>query len=183
MRRFLDICEFSPFPPAHGRVLSGARRIAEKRDWRHFLYCAAFFLPPLGRHPAIIAIADICSTKLRGLGCMNQIFAVIRTKGSAWDHRQPMEQRVGWRSHAAFMNGLEAEGFVLLGGPLDGASDVLLVVRAETAEQVRFRLSQDPWGPEMLETTRIAQWSLRLGDVSPWAETQQQRMPLEPPSP
>ena len=86
-----------------------------------------------GCRPAIIAIADICSIKLRGLGRMNQIFAVIRTKGSAWDHRQPMEQQVGWRSHAAFMNGLEAEGFVLLGGPLDGTSDVLLVVRAETA--------------------------------------------------
>jgi hypothetical protein len=66
---------------------------------------------------------------------------------------------VNWRSHASFMNGLEAEGFVLLGGPLDGTSDVLLVVRAETAEQVRFRLSEDPWGLEMLETTRIAQWS------------------------
>jgi hypothetical protein len=140
-------------------------------------------LPPLGRRPAIIAIAHICSTKLRGLGRMNQIFAVIRTKGSAWDHRQSMEQQVGWSSHASFMNGLEAEGFVLLGGPLDGASDVLLIVRAETREQVRFRLSEDPWGAEMLETTRIAQWSLRLGDMSPWAETQQQRMPLKPPSP
>ena len=142
-----------------------------------------FLLPPLGRRPAIIAIAHICSTKLRGLGRMNQIFAVIRTKGSAWDHRQSMEQQVGWSSHASFMNGLEAEGFVLLGGPLDGASDVLLIVRAETREQVRFRLSEDPWGAEMLETARIAQWSLRLGDMSPWAETQQQRMPLKPPSP
>jgi hypothetical protein len=114
---------------------------------------------------------------------MNQIFAVVRTKGSAWNHRQPMEQQVGWSSHASFMNGLEAEGFVLLGGPLDGTSDVLLVVRAETAEQVRFRLSEDPWGAEMLETTRIAQWSLRLGDVSPWAEIQQQCTPLKPPPP
>ena len=76
---------------------------------------------------------------------MNQIFAVIRTKGSAWDHRQPMEQQVGWRSHASFMNGLEAEGFVLLGGPLDGTSDVLLVVREETAEQVRC--PKTPGGP------------------------------------
>jgi hypothetical protein len=113
---------------------------------------------------------------------MNQIFAVIRTKGSAWDHRQPMEQQAGWRSHASFMNRLEAERFVLLGGPLDGTWDVLLVVQAETAEQVRLRLSEDPWGPEILETTRIAQWSLRLGDVSPWAETQQQRVPRTPPS-
>ena len=110
---------------------------------------------------------------------MNQIFAVIRTKGPAWDHRQPMEQQVGWRSHAAFMNGLEAEGFVLLGGPLDGTSDVLLVVRAETAEQVRFRLSQDPWGPEMLETTRIAQSSQLFWITFPGHDGSDDRKPRQ----
>ena len=114
---------------------------------------------------------------------MKQLFAVIRTKGSAWDQGKPMEQQAGWGPHASFMNGLEAEGFILLGGPLDDTPDVLLVVWAETAEQVRLRLSEDPWRPEMLEMARIAHWSLRLGDVSPWAQAQQQRMPLAPPSP
>jgi hypothetical protein len=104
---------------------------------------------------------------------MKQIFAVIRTQGPAWDHSQPLEQQAGWKPHASFMNGLEAEGFVLLGGPLDGTADVLLVVRAETADEVGLRLSEDPWRPEMLETTRIAHWSLRLGAEGRWAQAQQ----------
>jgi hypothetical protein len=106
-----------------------------------------FLLPPLGRRPAIIAIAHICSTKLRGLGRMNQIFAVVRAKGSAWDHRQLMEQQVGWRSHASFMNGLEAEGFVLLGGPLDGTSDAYSLCERRPRSRFAFVCPKTPGGP------------------------------------
>ena len=75
-----------------------------------------------------------------------------------------MESQAEWAQHASFMNSLVKEGFVIRGGPLEGTSDVLLVVRAETPDQVRSRLAEDPWaGNDLLRITRVAPWTLRLG--------------------
>ena len=46
------------------------------------------------------------------------IFAVIRTRGPRWNDSAAPGRQVDWRAHADFMNGLVADGFVLLGGPL-----------------------------------------------------------------
>lgn len=60
---------------------------------------------------------------------MPRLFAVTRSRGPAWNQSLPLEQKDDWPAHAAFMNALHAEGFVLFGGPLEGTSDVLLIVR------------------------------------------------------
>lgn len=93
-----------------------------------------------------------------------KLFAVIRTRGAAWRASSPLEGQEAWGGHAAFMNALEKEGFVALGGPLDGTSDVLLIVRANAPEEIGDRLQADPWTRlDLLRTTRIAPWTLRLG--------------------
>ncbi len=61
------------------------------------------------------------------------------------------------------MNALEAEGFVVFGGPLEGSADFLLIFRAENADEVLARLAGDPWGTERLVLTRISPWTLLLG--------------------
>jgi len=77
-----------------------------------------------------------------------------------------MESQADWTAHASFMNALAKEGFVILGGPLEGTSDVLLVTRAATADEVRSRLAEDPWaGNDLLRVTRVAPWTLRLGSL------------------
>jgi hypothetical protein len=77
-----------------------------------------------------------------------------------------MEAQEGWRSHADFMNGLEKDGFVLLGGPLEGTPDVLLIVRAGDEAEIRNRLSADPWSQQdILPIARISPWTLRLGSL------------------
>lgn len=43
------------------------------------------------------------------------------------------------------MNGLVAEGFVLLGGLLEGTHDVLLSVRGESVDDVERHLAADVW--------------------------------------
>jgi uncharacterized protein YciI len=97
---------------------------------------------------------------------MQQLFAVIRARGSAWQDSQPMESQADWAAHASFMNALAKEGFVILGGPLEGTSDVLLVIRATTPDEVRSRLAEDPWaGNDLLRITRVAPWTLRLGSL------------------
>jgi hypothetical protein len=79
---------------------------------------------------------------------MKRLFAVIRSYGGAWQASQPIAGQVAWDSHASFMNALEKKGFIVLGGPLEGTSDVLLVVRAEAPDEIIEQLSADP-GPAL----------------------------------
>ena len=97
---------------------------------------------------------------------MKKHFMAIRTRGPAWQESRPLEGQDDWAAHASFMNALATEGFVILGGPLEGTSDVLLVFRATTPEEIRSRLADDPWtGKDLLRITRIAPWTLRLGSL------------------
>jgi uncharacterized protein YciI len=56
-----------------------------------------------------------------------------------------MEEQENWQAHAAFMNALHSEGFVLLGGPLEGTPNTLLIIEASDTEEIKTRLSNDPW--------------------------------------
>jgi uncharacterized protein YciI len=97
---------------------------------------------------------------------MPQLFAVIRTRGPAFEPSRPLEAQADWAAHAAFMNGLVRDGSVILGGPLEGTADVLLVMRAASAEDARGRLAADPWTvQDLLRVSRISPWTLRLGSL------------------
>jgi hypothetical protein len=97
---------------------------------------------------------------------MKKHFMAIRTRGPAWQESRPLEGQDDWGAHASFMNALATEGFVILGGPLEGTSDVLLVFQATTPDEVRSRLVEDPWTlKDLLRITRIAPWTLRLGSL------------------
>lgn len=95
---------------------------------------------------------------------MRRFFAVVRSRGPAWDRVQSLEEQPGWPAHVVFMNALAAEGFVVVGGPLGGTDDTLLIVCAEHEDEIRRRLAGDPWSRGMLELSRIAPWDLRLGE-------------------
>ena len=95
-----------------------------------------------------------------------KLYAVIRTRGSAWQKSLPLEQQRDWDAHAAFMDALVDDGLVLLGGPLEGTSDVLLITRADDPGEIERRLQSDPWTTGgLLRTLRIDPWTLRLGKL------------------
>jgi uncharacterized protein YciI len=74
-----------------------------------------------------------------------------------------------WEAHAAFMDALAEDGFLLAGGPLGGEDDacrVLHVVDATDANAVAARLNEDPWTPHMLLTLSIEPWTVLLGGFS-----------------
>jgi uncharacterized protein YciI len=97
-----------------------------------------------------------------------RVFAVINTRGPNWNDDKPMEEQGDWRAHADFMNGLLAEGFVLLGGPLVGTRDVLLIVRAQDEAEIEARRGEDIWVVnDLLSRRQINPWWLRLGTVGP----------------
>jgi uncharacterized protein YciI len=95
-----------------------------------------------------------------------RLFAVTRTRGPAWDPARPMEAQADWAGHAAFIHSLHAEGFVLLVGPLEDTPDALLIVRARDAQEIDARLARDCWTHlDLLRTTQVAPWTLRLGSI------------------
>ena len=99
---------------------------------------------------------------------MQRVFAVIRSRGLGWDEARSLEEQAGWPAHAAFMDALQAEGLVVLGGPLAGTPDVLLIMRAHDEDQITSCLAEDPWSrSEILEFKAMAAWTLRLGSIDP----------------
>jgi len=91
------------------------------------------------------------------------LFAVRNQRGGPWDWSRPMREQEAWKEHAAFMNALVDDGLVLLGGPLEGGRDVLLIVAARSEAAVRDRLAEDPWQRTgMLTTTAIEGWTILL---------------------
>jgi uncharacterized protein YciI len=95
-----------------------------------------------------------------------RLFAVTRTRGPSWNPELSLEEQDDWTSHAAFMNTLRGEGFVLLGGPLEGTPDVLLIIQAADAEEIRLCLAGDSWSRNgLLRITQIVPWTLRLGTI------------------
>jgi uncharacterized protein YciI len=95
-----------------------------------------------------------------------KLFAVIRTKGDAWSALLGLEEQPEWDAHARFMNALQKEGFIVLGGPLEDTPDVLLIVHASGPDEIRKRLQDDPWtSRDLLRISRISPWALRLGSL------------------
>jgi uncharacterized protein YciI len=90
--------------------------------------------------------------------------AVTRSRGRAWNHSRDLDEQERFAEHASFMNTLVADGFVVLGGPLDDQMSTLLIVDAPNEEAVRARLAGDPWSAMgLLEVTAVAAWEILLG--------------------
>lgn len=88
---------------------------------------------------------------------------VTRTHGPAWDDSKPLESQDLWPEHAAFMDSLTAKGFVLLGGPIDGGREALLIIDAPDEAAIHETLARVPWTPSgHLETGAIRHWTVRL---------------------
>jgi uncharacterized protein YciI len=89
---------------------------------------------------------------------------VVRAeRGGPWDFSKDMREQDGWPEHAAYMDRMFDDGFLLLAGPLEGGRDVLWVVKAESKEQIRERMAEDPWSPSgMLTPVRIEEWDIVL---------------------
>jgi hypothetical protein len=90
-------------------------------------------------------------------------YAVRVERGGPWDWSRGLREQAGWDEHARFMDGLVDEGFILLGGPLQGDRDVLHIVTAPSEQAIRDRLADDPWSKNGMLTIRsIERWTILL---------------------
>jgi hypothetical protein len=95
---------------------------------------------------------------------VDDYFLVELAKGPGWDHSRGRREQAAWNEHAEFMDGLADEGFVLLGGPVDGDEGeyTLHVVDADGEDTIRARLAEDPWSGDLLTIHSIRPWSVWL---------------------
>jgi uncharacterized protein YciI len=74
-----------------------------------------------------------------------------------------MRSQDEWDEHAAFMDGLAASGFILLGGLLGDEGDAMHAVNASDEDEVRSKFGLDPWSKSgHLETRSILRWTILL---------------------
>lgn len=96
------------------------------------------------------------------------LFAVIREAGPSWTDGKGAFEQPAVNDHAAYLNVLASEGFVLFAGPLDGSEHdrirVLLIADAGSDTDVRRRLADDPWErTRRVVTTSVEPWNLLVG--------------------
>ena len=87
-------------------------------------------------------------------------FAVRLVHGPGWDASRQIRDQDGLAGHAAFMDGLVDDGFIILGGPVGDGEQTLHAVEAADENEIRARLAADPWAAARL---------LRIGTIEPWA--------------
>ncbi len=87
-------------------------------------------------------------------------FALTLVHGPNWDDTRGIREQQQWTEHATFMDGLVADGFILLGGPLGDGGRTLHVVESADEGHIRHRLAEDPWAGAGL---------LQIGSIEPWA--------------
>jgi uncharacterized protein YciI len=87
-------------------------------------------------------------------------FAVRLVHGPGWDPSRQIRDQDAWNEHAAFMDGLVEDGFIILGGPVGQGEQTLHVVEAADENEIEARLAEDPWALAGL---------LRIGSIESWA--------------
>jgi uncharacterized protein YciI len=91
------------------------------------------------------------------------MFAVTMKPGPNWDDSRDRREQDAWDEHAAFMDGLVDEGWLILGGPIGDGTNTMHAIEAADEQEVRDRFAQDPWAPTgQLEIAKIEPWTIWL---------------------
>jgi uncharacterized protein YciI len=93
---------------------------------------------------------------------MPAFLVTVLRSGPRWESSRSLEEQSGWTTHAAFMDGLVEDGFIILGGPLADEYRVVHAVEAESEDAVRATFARDPWSETHLHLDTIEPWTLRL---------------------
>ena len=95
---------------------------------------------------------------------MSKTFVVLSAAGPHRDLTKGTREQPLWDEHARFINGI-IEGFILMGGPFEEEGGAMLIVRAETADEVREKLKPDPWYTHgILQLQSIRRWDIFIDE-------------------
>jgi uncharacterized protein YciI len=95
-------------------------------------------------------------------------YVVISEAGPARKQSAGTREQPFWVDHAAFIDALVADGFIVLGGPFPDDGGAMIIVRAESEAEVRDRLEPDPWyRHEVLRLLGVHRWDPFINKLEP----------------
>jgi hypothetical protein len=98
---------------------------------------------------------------------MKNTFVAISSAGPNRDFSKGTREQPFWDEHAAFIDQLVAEGFILMGGPLVDEGGSLLIFNAEDENEVRQKMKNDPWLKQgILKQESIKRWQIFIDERS-----------------
>ncbi len=100
---------------------------------------------------------------------MKNTFLAISSAGPNRDLSKGTREQPFWDEHAAFIDQLVADGFILMGGPLVDEGGMphgaLLIVNAEDENEVREKLKNDPWFKQgILKLESVKRWEIFIDE-------------------
>jgi uncharacterized protein YciI len=96
---------------------------------------------------------------------MGETFVALSVAGPNRDHSKDTRSQPFWDEHAAFIDALVAEGFIVMGGPLVDEGGALLILQAVDEREARARLQDDPWYREgILRPDSIKRWQIFIDE-------------------
>ena len=92
---------------------------------------------------------------------LKNTFVTMSSPGPNRDRSKGTREQPFWDEHAAFIDQLVTEGFVLMGGPLVDEDGAMLIVNADNENQVRQNLTNDPWMEHgVLKLESVKRWQI-----------------------
>ena len=92
---------------------------------------------------------------------LKNTFIAISSAAPNRDQSKDTREQPFWDEHAAFIDQLMDEGFILMGGPLVDEGGSLLIVNAEDENEVREKLKNDPWAKHgILKLDNVKRWQI-----------------------
>ena len=96
---------------------------------------------------------------------MKNTFVAISSAGPNRDLSKGTREQPLWDEHAAFIDQLVADGFILMGGPLVDEGGSLLIFNAEDENKVREQLKNDPWSEHgILKLETVKRWQIFIDE-------------------
>lgn len=96
---------------------------------------------------------------------MKNTFVVISSAGLSRDYSKSTREQPLWDEHAAFIDQLVADGFILMGGPFPDEAGAMLIVNADDENEVREKLEGDPWIEHgVLKLESVKRWQIFIDE-------------------
>ena len=96
---------------------------------------------------------------------MKNTFLAFSSAGPNRDFSKDTRQQPFWDEHAAFIDQLVEDGFILMGGPLVDEGGSLLIINAKHENEVRETLKNDPWMQHgILKLESIKRWQIFIDE-------------------
>ena len=96
---------------------------------------------------------------------MKNTFLAFSSAGPNRDFSKDTREQPFWDEHAAFIDQLVEDGFILMGGPLVDEGGSLLILDANNENEVRDKLKNDPWMQHgILKLESVKRWQIFIDE-------------------